>query len=125
MNAIGAILTWVRGLGLLAARAFSWIKATTWGKYLVFILITYAGGIVGKLFTLIGVTMVINKFVTPNLTPYIANNLLSMPPEWISLLALTKIDQAVTIIISAVGIAMASRISLTPTDPNAWRRGVS
>ncbi len=121
MGALGRMLELLRGIGALIARGFTWIKATTWGQWLIFYLLTFLGGIIGKIFLLLGVTLVVNRWVTPELTPMIANHLLGMPPEWIDLLALTKIDQAITIVLSAIGIAMADRVFVR-RKRNAWQQ---
>jgi hypothetical protein len=120
MGALGLILGWVRGIGLLVSRGYSWIKATTWGKWVFFYLLTYMGGIIGRMLTMVGVSLVINQFLTPSLTPFIAGNLLSLPTEWIQLLALTKIDQAITVVMSAMAIAMADKVQVRARR-NAWQ----
>lgn len=120
MGALGAILGWIRGIGLLVSRGFGWIKATTWGKWVFFYLLTFMGGIIGRIFSLIGLTLMVNSFVTPSLMPFIADNLLNLPTEWIQFLALTKVDQAITVIMSAMAIAMADKMSVTARR-NKWQ----
>lgn len=120
MGTLGAILGWIRGIGLLVSRGFTWIKATTWGQWLFFYLLTFMGGIIGRMLSLLGVTLVVNRFLTPSLMPFIANNLLSLPTEWIQFLALTKIDQGITVIMSAMAIAVADKVSVRARR-NSWQ----
>lgn len=94
------------------------------GTWLWYMLFTYLGGLVSKIFTLIGVSMVVNEFVTPELTQLVAGQLAGMPSHWVQMLALTKIDQALTVLISAMGIAMASKIQLQRRAGSPWA-GVS
>lgn len=121
MGALGRILELVRGIGALIARGFTWIKATTWGQWLIFYLLSFLGGIIGKAFLLLGVTLVVNRFVTPELTPMIANHLLGLPPEWVDLLALTKVDQGITVVLSAIAIGTADRV-MVMRKRNAWQQ---
>lgn len=121
MGALGRILELIRAIGALIARGFTWIKATTWGQWLIFYLLQYMGGIIGKVLLLLGVTLVVNRWVTPELTPLIANHMLGLPPEWVDLLSLTKIDEAITIVISAIGIGTADRV-MVMRRRNAWQQ---
>lgn len=110
----------IHGIWSLLLKFFASLKATTWGQWIMFYLFTYLGGLIGKALGLIGVTLVVNEFVTPELTPLISTHLLGMPVEWQQLLALTKIDQAVTVIMSAIAIAVASRVYVARHPTNDW-----
>lgn len=110
--AVGAILAWIARIGPLLARMWAWFKSTKWGAWLVFTLFTYMGGIIGRIFTFMGITLAVNEFATPTLTQFVAGQLLSMPTVWVQLIALTKVDQALTIMLSAITIAVANKVSI-------------
>lgn len=112
MGIFSLILRGIRALFALLAKGFNGLKGTTFGGWLWFTLYTYLGGLIGKLLLLLGVSMVVNQWVTPNLVPYIANDLLAMDPNWVQFMALSKIDQGMTVILSAMGIAVADKISM-------------
>lgn len=121
MGIFNVITKWLAAISGWFKILLANVKASKWGQWLWFTLFTWLGGILGRIFTLLGVTLVVNEFVTPELTPIVAGHLLGMPTHWVQLLALTKIDQALTILISAMGIAVADKISVQRRQ-NAWQQ---
>lgn len=121
MGAIGLILGFLRGIGALLLKVFAGLRASKWGTWMMWSLFSFMGGLIGKIFTLLGVSLAVNEWVTPELTPLVSQHLLNLPTEWIQLMALTKIDQALTVIISAIGIATADRVYMTRRR-NAWQQ---
>ena len=110
MGALGRLVAFFGNFSGLFLKLFRSLKAAKWSQWLWFYLFTYLGGIIGKVFTLVGVTLAVNEFATPQLTQLVASNLLNLPATWVQLLALTKIDQAITIMMSAMAIAVADRV---------------
>lgn len=107
---MGALIRLVMSMGGAFARFFAAMRATKWAQWLWFYLFTFLGGLVGKLFTLIGVTLAVNTFAMPAITNLIATRLLGLPAVWVQYLALTNIDKATTIILSALAISVADRV---------------
>lgn len=111
---------WLPRIGGMVSAVSGWLMARKWGQWLLF----YLGGAVGlwinKLVTFAGVALVANNFAVPPLMQYISGPLLSLPPEWINFLALVKVDQAVTIIVSALAAKSLSSIQVAknPQSPN-------
>jgi len=120
MGWLSVIFGMVRGIGALLLRLFSVLRASKWGQWFTFYLLTYMGGVLGRILLLLGVTLVVNEWLTPEITPLIAQHFLNLPPVWIQLVALTKLDKALTIIISAMAIAVADKVSVQRRR-NAWQ----
>ena len=78
------------------------------------------GGLVVKLLQFFGLTLAINTFATPVVLPYIIGPLTGLPPDWQAFLAMARIDRAITILISAMAIAVSARIRLKPSNPSIW-----
>lgn len=110
-------IAWVIRLGSTALRLF---RGTQFGKWIWFHLFMYAGGLVGKLLWLLGITLVANEFATPVFTSLIAGNLMGLPSEWVSFIGLTKLDQGITIILSAVAIRMLDQVRIKRRR-DAWQ----
>lgn len=110
MGALGRLVSFFANFGTSWAKLIAWLKSTKLGSFIWFSLFTWMGAIVGKILTLIGVTLAVNEFALPTLTELVAGHLLNMPTMWVQLLALTNIDKAITIIMSAFAIAVADRV---------------
>lgn len=110
VGVMGQVAKLLRLIGGFFPKLSGLLSGSRLGQWLWFTFFSYMGGLLGRLFTLLGVTLVVNKFLTPELTPLVADKLLSMPTVWINLLALTKIDQALTVLLSAIVIATADKV---------------
>lgn len=115
-----ALLRMLPLIGRMLVAITGWLARRKWGQWLMFYLVTGLGTWIEKLLTFAGLMLVSNEFVTPELLPFVTGPLLGMPDPFPQLLALTKIDQAITILISAVVTKAASsiRISRNPSAPN-------
>lgn len=115
-----ALLRLLPGIGRMLTGLSGWLMRRKWGMWLMF----YLGGAVWrwieKLITFAGVLFVANEWAAPALMAYITGPLLSMPEHWQQLMGLTRVDQAISIIMSAVVVRAASsiRIQRNPQAPN-------
>lgn len=114
------LLVWLARIGPLLGRLWTWLKSTTWGKRIVFVFFTYMGGLIGRIFTFLGITLAVNEFATPHFTNLVAGYFLALPPHWIQMIGLVKIDSALTVILSAIAIAMANKVSIRRRR-DAWQ----
>lgn len=105
-----------RGLGAL----LKLFKGTRFGQWLWFYLFFYLSGLIGKILWLLGITLVANQFATPYFTSTIAGYLLGMPAEWVAFVGLVKLDQAITVILSAVAIRMLDQVKVQRRR-DAWQ----
>jgi hypothetical protein len=107
-----------------AVRLLTGIGSGRWSSkflgYLFGMLSTTLGGMMVKVLQFFGLTLAINTFATPAVLPYIVGPLTGLPPEWQSWLAFAHVDRAVTIIVSAMGIAISQQIKLRPVNPSVW-----
>lgn len=113
MTFLLSILRWMGRLGPLLLRIFRAVKASRWGKWLAFYLWVYGGGIVAKIIKFLGLSFVVNKFVTPSLTTWFAAKFVGLDPTWVTFLKMVRLDSALTVILSAIAIAAASKVSAT------------
>ena len=67
-------------------------------------------------------TIVAYKFGTPVLVEYVAGPMLGMPPTWQAFLSMTRIDDALTVMLSA--LAFRASMSIKFKTNNFWLRGV-
>jgi len=106
-----AIFNWVRRLGPLLLNIFRAVKASRWGKWVVFYLFAYGGGIVAKIVKFLGLSFVVNKWVTPNMVQWFAAKFTGLDPVWVTYVKMVRLDSAITIVLSAIAIAAASNVS--------------
>lgn len=112
MGALFALLTRIPAIGGLLLRLTTWITQRKWGVWLSFFIMGAAGQFIGKLLTWAGVYFVSSEFATPHMIPLVSGPLLGMPDPFPALLGLTKIDQAATVILSAIAAKLISKISI-------------
>lgn len=106
---IGTMLGGItRGLSAVL-RSF---KATRFGKWIWFGLFTYMGGVIGRMFQYAGVALVATEFAAPVLTDVVAGHLLGLPPDWVQFIGVTKLDQCITIVLSAVAVRVVDQVQL-------------
>ncbi|WP_372163656.1 hypothetical protein ACCP91_10420 [Xanthomonas axonopodis pv. cyamopsidis] len=113
MPFIAPILAWLTRLGPLLLNIFRAIKGSRWGLWIAFYLFQYGGGIVAKIVKFLGLSFVVNKWVTPELTAWFAGKFVGLDPIWVTYIKMVKLDSAITIILSAVAIAAASNVAAT------------
>lgn len=107
-----ALLAWIPGIARLLLVLTTWLTKRQWGLWLVFFLSSAAWAFVEKLIAFAGIMFVSNSLGVSQLLPYVSGPLLGMPSPFPELLALTKIDKAATIILSAVVVKMVSSIKI-------------
>ena len=71
-------------------------------------------GVAIQLLLFFGLTLGVNHFAVDPMRDVIANQFDSIPDVWIQFVALTRIDQAVTVLLSAMAISLSRKIRLKP-----------
>ncbi|TAA08851.1 DUF2523 family protein [Pseudoxanthomonas winnipegensis] len=99
-------------IGPLLARLWVWLKASKWAKWLLFYVFSYMGGIIGLVMKWLGISFAVSEWVMPHLTPLISEYLLGLPPDWAAFVGLTKIDVAITIVLSAAAVKASDQIQV-------------
>ena len=72
------------------------------------------GGFIFRALAALGIGYVTHTFIMPDFVAMIEGQLANVPPEVLQVLGLARVDIAVTIILSAVSVRLASRM--------VWRR---
>lgn len=106
------ILNWVRSIGRLVGYIFRAVKGSRLGAWVMFFVLSYADSLVKKVLGLLGISFVVNKWVTPQLRQWIVERFLGLDPKWSAFVGIVKLDQAITILLSAIAIAAASRMAV-------------
>lgn len=112
MHLLISILAWLRRIGPALNRIYSAVKGSRLGKWFIFYFFFYMGGLVEKLVKLIGISFVVNKWVTPNFTSWFAGQFVGLDPRWVAFISIVRLDSAITIILSAMVIASADAMSV-------------
>lgn len=112
MGALFSLLARIPGIATLFLRLTTWLTQRKWGLWLTFFIMSAAGQFIGKLLTWAGVYFVSSEFATPHMIPLVSGPLLGMPSPFPELLGLTKIDQAATVIMSAIAAKLISKIQI-------------
>lgn len=112
MGSVFNLLSRIPGISRLMLWLSTWLGQRRWGQWLTFFLLGAAGQFIGKVLTWMGVYFVSSEFATPHMIPLVSGPLLGMPDPFPSLLGLTKIDKAATVILSAVAASMLSKIQI-------------
>ena len=112
MPIIMALLRFIPGMGRLLLRLTTWLTKSRWGLALSFFLVSSVWQIIERILFFIGLSWVATQYAAPQVLPLISGPLLGLPPEWVQLLALTRIDEAITIVVSAVVTRAISSIRL-------------
>lgn len=107
-----ALLAWIPGVARLLLFLTTWLTQRKWGMWLVFFFGSALWAFVEKMFVFAGVMLVSHNLGASQLLPYISGPILGMPSPFPQLLALTKIDQAATIILSAVVAKLVGSIKI-------------
>lgn len=108
MGWLSRIFFWIRGIGRLGGRLFTMLKGSRYFKWLFYGFLFYADKLVGKIMMLLGVSFVVNKFVTPSLTSFFLGKFAGLNPVMLAFVGMLRLDQAITVIMSAAAIAAAS-----------------
>lgn len=77
---------------------------------------TAAAGIVGKVLTTFGLTMVTFEALLPNLKQFVMGYVSGMPADALNMLGALGIGQAMSMILSALTVRMAYRVFIVPTS---------
>lgn len=119
MNIFGALRA-IPAIGKQITGIIGWLAQRKWGQWLMFYLAAGVGMWIQKIVTFLGVSFVATEYAMPALLPYITGPLLGMPEQWQGFLGLTRVDQAISIVLSAVVVRAASTIKFTrnPNSPN-------
>lgn len=112
MPIIMALLRFIPGMSGLLLRLTTWLTRSRWGFALSFFLVSSIWQIIERLLFFIGLSWVATEYAAPEILPMISGPLMGLPPEWTQLMALTKVDQAITILVSAVVTRAISSIRL-------------
>ncbi|WP_147675703.1 DUF2523 family protein [Xanthomonas massiliensis] len=105
------IFSWIRRIGPLVLRIFRAVRGSRMGKWIIFYLMVYGGGIVAKIIKFLGLSFVVNKWVTPTLTNWFAGKFAGLDATWIVYIKMVKLDSAITVVLSAIAIAAASNVA--------------
>ena len=73
-----------------------------------------------QLLLFFGLTMAVNNIAVPAFRAEIVSRVGAVPATWINYMALCKIDQFITILLSAFAIVAARRVRLRPANPSLW-----
>lgn len=95
---------------------------TRFGNFLMQVLAGTVGVALVRLLTFTGISIVAYKFGSPVLVDFVAGPMLGMPSEWQTFLSMTRIDDALTVMLSAL-VFRASMAVKFKTN-NFWMRGV-
>lgn len=106
------ILNWLRALGRLTGFIFRAVRGSRLGKWIIWTLFFYADGIVKKILGLLGISFVVNKWLVPELRPWIVEKFFGLDPVWSAYVGLLKLDQAITVLLSAIAIGMANKMAV-------------
>ena len=112
MPGILALLARIPGIATLLLRLSTWLAQRKWGQWVMFYIVGSIGLMIQKIIGWVGVLMVSDEFLTPQILPFVTGPLLGMPEPFPQLLALTKIDSGITVILSAVVVQAASKIRI-------------
>ena len=107
---LSRIFYWVRGSGRLLGRLFTMLKGSRYFKWGIFYLLYMLDKFIGKAIMLLGVSFVTNKFVTPNLVSFFSSKFSGMSEIMLAFAGMLRIDQAITVVMSAAVIAAASNM---------------
>ena len=107
-----ALLEFIPGIARLLLFLTTWLTRRKWGLWLTFFFASALWSFIEKLFVFAGVMFVSHTVGVSQLLPYVSGPLLGMPDPFPQLLALTKIDQAATIILSAIVAKLVGSIKI-------------
>lgn len=112
MGGLLSLLRKVPGIGTAMMRLSTWLTQRKWGQWLMFYVVGSLGLYIQKIIAFLGVYLVSSEYATPALLPLVTGPMLGMPEPFPELLALTKIDKGITVILSAIVVQAASRIKI-------------
>ena len=112
MPIIMSLLRFIPGMATLLLRITTWLTKSRWGLALSFFLVSSLWGAITRVITWLGLSWVATEYAAPHVLPLITGPLTGLPPVWVQLLALTKVDQAITVIVSALVIKAVSSIKV-------------
>jgi hypothetical protein len=126
-------MTWIAALWQIIARGFPAITKllgqirlmlgrTRFGNFLMQALAGTVGAVLVRVLTFTGLSLVAYNFGTPLLVQYVAGPMLGLPSDWQAFLSMTRIDDALTVMLSALAFRASMAVKLKTN--NFWMRGV-
>lgn len=97
-----------------------WLTRSRWGNALLFYLGGAVGGVLLRIVEFLGISFVAYKWASPALVQYVAGPMLGMPAQWQAMLSMTRIDDALTVMLSAVVYRASLQIRVV-RHPNFMR----
>jgi hypothetical protein len=88
----------LRGIGALRL----WLTRRKWGNWLIFFMASSVGQMLERFIYFLGISFVAYTWAAPVLINYVAVPLLGLPSQWQAFLAMTRLDDAATVMLSAV-----------------------
>lgn len=114
---IGALVPFIaRWLTVISG----WLAERKWGQWLLFYLASALPWMIDKVISFFGVKFVSDNFLVPGLMPLITDQFLALPSDWKAYMGLARVDEALSILVSAlvIRVAYSIRIQRTPNAPN-------
>lgn len=102
------ILATIPGLLRSLTSLRTWLLGRKWGWWLVFYLSTWVGTLIQKCIYFLGISFVAFTFATPVIVDMVAGPMLGMPDHWQAFLSMTRIDDALTVMVSAIVYRMST-----------------
>lgn len=119
-------LRFIPFLGRFLSGISAWLLRRRWGYWLMFYLAGAVGAMLAKLLSFIGIAFIVNEFGMSSLIGYVSGPLLGLPDPFPQLLAMTNIDKAATLIISATVVNSLQKVRIgRKSDTAGWLRGVA
>lgn len=112
MQYLLSLFRWVPRLGGMLRKIFQAVKGSRFGKWIIFYVFYYMGGLVEKFLKVLGISFVVNKYLTPQFTSWFAGKFVGLDPRWVSFLKLVQLDSAITVVLSAMAIAAADSVAV-------------
>jgi len=112
MQYLLSLFRWVPRLAGMLRKIFQAVKGSRFGKWIIFYVFYYMGGLIEKAIKVLGISFVINKYLTPQFTSWFAAKFVGLDPRWVSFLKLVQLDSAITVILSAIVIASADSVAV-------------
>ena len=120
MNALGNLVRLLLSLVKNVGGLFTFFTGGKFFRLLIGSVVRTGPQLIVQLLLFFGITMVVNNVAVPEFRNVIVSHITGLPAQWIQFLALTKIDQCITIMLSAFGIVAARKIRLRPANPSLW-----
>lgn len=111
----------VPGLVRLVGSVRVWLTRRKWGNWLMYYLGGSVGSFIKRAMEFLGISYVAYTWGAPALTQYVAGPLLGLPTDYQQLLSMTRLDDAITVMLSAVIYRVSLAVTVT-RNPTWWAR---